>query len=1474
MAIILCSHCGNKFVRSPERKRCPFCDQPPVDAHGVTDAASPLAAAAEPVSPSPTPSEPPLDATEEAPVLSEEEQAAEAYVQKLCHIFDALLVVNSWEEARTLIEENTSSLLIPICPPVLAAISASLRENGHPEVAEHVDMYQELILHSLAYGFDQAWTHFSQSQDEAGQALRALFLAHTNGTVRQVLQEQQAVLLSPVAVGALYRLINHFGSGTTHANAYNAYLLQLLLDAREDIWPPEDQKLPVIDEAQLSLDGRITIFPGMPGVHVDDPMLKEILNVPLVQTGQPVDNEKLNVYLDLIVEAMRYRDLSATGAGNWSIDAKGKAGLQARVDALLPHIDRDKQPQFWALIQNMLEMLSLSGGDQEAVALPAEPIFSVEEAPVQWIQAQMLRSFYALGYLEDNFKREELQASFDQAFHLLDPVINIEEWNYALVGRAQVRVHRRTDKPVPVLLQSLEDVNQALHFFTYERNPERWAMTLNLRCLLCAELGQLTGEHAKYNSRVVEDTTQVIAFCQEAQISSYMYYDALLARGLAYTMLAGHNRDYSLDLVLADLNMVLQQDVQCEPLTEHWATVHVALGSAYYYVPGGERVQALRQAIAHFEEALCAFTPEHNRMQWAHTIFLRAMAYSDYAEGSVLRNRERALQDMLRIVDDFSPEIAPTLWAFLHANLGNLYVTRLIGKRSENYERAIEHHNQALTILNPEEHTVTWALVLVGRGVAYRQVAMPAVDERYSYTISPLEIVTRAFQPLGEGNIVEDMARLLPHYLEYIQLALRDFDAALSVLSPTAHPREWSYARRERSTTDALYKIWGDYTDGYKGALEDLDAVLEVYERQNLRFDWAVTLNNRALFYFSRLQAGQPEAAALALRDAAAALTVFTRLSYPRDYRNLYVLRARVFSYLGQWEPAHEALLIARDVLRTTLLNAPSGSDQFEELAEVSEHDIYVYAAQVLVKLRRYAEAVVALEEGRAQRLRLALALDTITTTRATEDAAAQKRRQTFLALRETWHTRQQTLNLETQQGALSQAEMDLAARQLEETWQELMSVAQIIQQHDDPLFMQPVPTLQDITSALATKDEALVYLVSGAFMADHGGMALIVSHQPDGELSIQHLDLPHLSLEAISDVFDPNPSADTVLKIHSIIHTLGAAGLTSLSHFLLSQHHLYRVRLIPYGRLGLLPLPAVQVTLPDKQRAYFGELFEVTLVPSAQAARISYNHLPTTKEDILVVGNPQPLPVGYKSLHYAEAEAEVAAALARKHGYAVQAVQEILGEQALKPQVIEGLQRAWYAHLALHGEYVPYDPQASQLIFAGDEALPEAERTLTLRETLDGRVNLHGLRLLVLSACETSVIDIEYVPDEGLGLASGFLQAGVSGVVASLWQVNDRATYLLMNRFGDLFLNRSLQLTPAQALAQAQHWLREEASYQVLANYKPQILTFSIQRMSENQQKVLNTIRHQAAEHARIHPNTLPYADPRFWAAFIVTGR
>jgi len=73
---------------------------------------------------------------------------------------------------------------------------------------------------------------------------------------------------------------------------------------------------------------------------------------------------------------------------------------------------------------------------------------------------------------------------------------------------------------------------------------------------------------------------------------------------------------------------------------------------------------------------------------------------------------------------------------------------------------------------------------------------------------------------------------------------------------------------------------------------------------------------------------------------------------------------------------------------------------------------------------------------------------------------------------------------------------------------------------------------------------------------------------------------------------------------------------------------------------------------------------------------------------------------------------------------------------------------------------------------------------------------------MVVLSACETALG--REIRGEGLvGLARGFMYAGAERVVASLWQVQDRATAELMERFYRGLLQEGRR--PADALRRAQ---------------------------------------------------------------------
>ena len=73
--------------------------------------------------------------------------------------------------------------------------------------------------------------------------------------------------------------------------------------------------------------------------------------------------------------------------------------------------------------------------------------------------------------------------------------------------------------------------------------------------------------------------------------------------------------------------------------------------------------------------------------------------------------------------------------------------------------------------------------------------------------------------------------------------------------------------------------------------------------------------------------------------------------------------------------------------------------------------------------------------------------------------------------------------------------------------------------------------------------------------------------------------------------------------------------------------------------------------------------------------------------------------------------------------------------------------------------------------------------------------------RLVTLSACETGLNKV-YAGEEILGLARGFLVAGVDSLVVSLWAVNDAATGRFMRSFYNS-LQRTRSITASVREAQ-----------------------------------------------------------------------
>ncbi|HEY9636706.1 MAG TPA: CHAT domain-containing protein [Coleofasciculaceae cyanobacterium] len=120
--------------------------------------------------------------------------------------------------------------------------------------------------------------------------------------------------------------------------------------------------------------------------------------------------------------------------------------------------------------------------------------------------------------------------------------------------------------------------------------------------------------------------------------------------------------------------------------------------------------------------------------------------------------------------------------------------------------------------------------------------------------------------------------------------------------------------------------------------------------------------------------------------------------------------------------------------------------------------------------------------------------------------------------------------------------------------------------------------------------------------------------------------------------------------------------------------------------------------------------------------------------------------------------------------------------------------------HFATHGILNTVRPELSGIVMSlvDEKGIPQ-----------NGFLRLHDIfnlnlpaELIVLSACQTG--RGQEIKGEGIiGLTRGFMYAGASRVLVSLWKVDDKATAELMKRFYRGMLKE--KLTPAAALKQAQ---------------------------------------------------------------------
>lgn len=131
--------------------------------------------------------------------------------------------------------------------------------------------------------------------------------------------------------------------------------------------------------------------------------------------------------------------------------------------------------------------------------------------------------------------------------------------------------------------------------------------------------------------------------------------------------------------------------------------------------------------------------------------------------------------------------------------------------------------------------------------------------------------------------------------------------------------------------------------------------------------------------------------------------------------------------------------------------------------------------------------------------------------------------------------------------------------------------------------------------------------------------------------------------------------------------------------------------------------------------------------------------------------------------------------------------------------------------HLATHGKFSSKLEDTYILAWNDKIKIKQLREILQTREQVVGRSNRvpPPIELLVLSACETATGDKR----AALGLAGVAVRSGARSTLASLWQVDDKSTSVLMSEFYRQ-LTQNANLSKAEALRRAQEFLLKDKGH------------------------------------------------------------
>ena len=673
------------------------------------------------------------------------------------------------------------------------------------------------------------------------------------------------------------------------------------------------------------------------------------------------------------------------------------------------------------------------------------------------------------------------------------------------------------------------------------------------------------------------------------------------------------------------------------------------------------------------------------------------------------------------------------------------------------------------------------------------------------------------------SNLIQQFP--LGNKADNMEIAITGYEIVSTVFTRETSPEQWATTQ---NNLGAAYsdRIKEDKADNLENAIAAYNKALEVRTRTDFPVDWAMTQNNLGAAYRGRIKGDKADNLENAIAAYNRALEVRTRTDFPVENAvtlfNLGILYqdSQQFNLALAYDTFKSAIATVEGLRGEIISGEESKRKQAEEW-----NQLFVRMVEVCLVLGKEREAISYIERSKTRNL--------------VEQILNRDLKSIFPP-----EVVKQLEELENQIATRQNLIQTGKAENYQNLAQNLQALRQQRQQLQDEYL--PIGPSFEFTSLQNIVDDktAIIewYITSDKILSvviQPGGKEIRIWQSSAGDVD----KLVAWAGEYVNDYKKnkerwKNKLTENLQQLAKILQ------LEDILKLVPSQCQ--KLILIPHRFLHLFPLHALPVN-----NSYLMDLFPqgVGCVPSCQLLQQLQQRKRDDFQSLFAMQTPT------KDLY----EEDLGAVAAIKKQFNQSYV--LKNENAKKSAIIphnENLIQANNLFFFCHGSFNSNSPL--------DSGLQLADEVLTLAGIIT-HLKLENCRLVTLAACESGMIDGYNISDEYIGLPNGFLLAGSTNVVSSLWTVSTRSTALLMVRFYQELKYQELrhENNLVLALQTAQRWLRDTNIRDFKQWLQTSSLTFAYQSAIS---KYIDIIEQNRGE------NYQPFSSPVDWSAFCCIGK